>query len=250
MSLKDTLSYEPVELSFGTSGLRGLVTDMTDLECYINAIGFMRFLAKEDALIQGSRVFLGGDLRTSTPRIMQVMTAAITDAGYVPVYCGKIPTPALAYYALMHKSPCIMVTGSHIPADRNGIKFYKSAGEILKTDETVMQQHVTLARAEVYSSNVDLFDSNGSLQLLPALPVLDSAAETEYLKRYTDLFSDTSLSGKKIVMYQHSAVGRDVIAALLEALGAEVVRVGRTDTFVSIDTENVREKEKALDRKS
>ena len=36
--LKEALTYSPVELAFGTSGLRGLVTDMTDLECYINAV--------------------------------------------------------------------------------------------------------------------------------------------------------------------------------------------------------------------
>jgi phosphomannomutase len=28
-----------------------------------------------------------------------------------------------------------MVTGSHIPDDRNGIKFYRPAGEMLKDDE-------------------------------------------------------------------------------------------------------------------
>lgn len=28
-----------------------------------------------------------------------------------------------------------MVTGSHIPADRNGLKFYTPAGEITKADE-------------------------------------------------------------------------------------------------------------------
>ena len=31
-----------------------------------------------------------------------------------------------------------MVTGSHIPADRNGIKFNKCSGEILKRDEALM----------------------------------------------------------------------------------------------------------------
>jgi len=31
---------QPEELAFGTSGLRGLVTDITDLEAYINTRGF------------------------------------------------------------------------------------------------------------------------------------------------------------------------------------------------------------------
>jgi phosphoglucomutase len=47
---QQSLAYQPVELAFGTSGLRGLATDMTDLECYINVIGFIRFLEQADRL--------------------------------------------------------------------------------------------------------------------------------------------------------------------------------------------------------
>jgi phosphomannomutase len=35
-----------------------------------------------------------------------------------------------------------MVTGSHIPADRNGIKFYRPKGEVLKEDEAGMRGQV------------------------------------------------------------------------------------------------------------
>jgi phosphomannomutase len=43
----------------------------------------------------------------------------------------------------------------------------------------------------------------------------------------------------RLLVYQHSAVGRDLLVELLEQLGAEVVPAGRSDTFVPIDTENV-----------
>ena len=36
----------PTALAFGTSGLRGLVTDITDLEAYINTRGFLDYLFK------------------------------------------------------------------------------------------------------------------------------------------------------------------------------------------------------------
>jgi phosphomannomutase len=51
-----------------------------------------------------------------------------------------VPSPAVALYGLVHRVPAIMVTGSHIPADRNGIKFNKGSGEILKADETAIRQ--------------------------------------------------------------------------------------------------------------
>src|SRR5690242_21027545 len=110
MKLLESLDHKPVELAFGTSGLRGLVVDMTDLECYINTAGYLRFLADHDGLVQGEEVYVAEDLRDSSPRITRAVIAAIADGEYKPVYCSKIPTPALAYYALGKNKPCIMVS--------------------------------------------------------------------------------------------------------------------------------------------
>lgn len=233
----DYLSYEPVELSFGTSGLRGLVTDMTDLECYINVAGFLSYLAELGQL--GGTVYIAGDLRASTPCILRAVATAISDASQETVFCGFIPTPAVAYYAQTKGAPCIMVTGSHIPDDRNGIKFYKADGEVLKSDEAAIKNHVAEVRAKTYDSLDGKFTSAGELIEPAALPEVAPEAETAYKARYTDVFSPTVFKGKKIVMYQHSAVGRDTITDVLKSLGAEVVPVGRSSKFIPIDTENV-----------
>ena len=196
-------------------------------------------------------IYLAGDLRDSTPRITQVMVAAITDAGYTVVYGGKVPTPAIAFFALQHGAPCIMVTGSHIPADRNGIKFYKSAGEVLKADEKQMQQFVAEVRAEIYGQNMEdsPFDARGTLKNLPSIPPINNDVELTYKERYAAVFAPDSLAGKEIVFYQHSAVGREIIPEILRAAGATVTLVEPSDVFVSIDTENVREQEKQLFKK-
>lgn len=251
MTLVESLSYEPVELAFGTSGLRGLVTDMTDLECYINAAGYLRFLEQVDGVPKTTSIYLAGDLRDSTPRITQVMVAAITDAGYQVVYGGKVPTPAIAFYAREHNAPCIMVTGSHIPADRNGIKFYKSAGEVLKADEAPMQKFVAEVRAEIYNDEVQgsRFDTDGCLKDLPDIPPVDTNVALIYKERYAKVFPADSLQGKEIVFYQHSAVGREIIPEILSAMGASVMSVEPSDVFIPIDTENVREPEKQLFKK-
>ena len=44
ISMPRFLSYAPMPLAFGTSGLRGLVKDITDLEAYINVKGALRYL--------------------------------------------------------------------------------------------------------------------------------------------------------------------------------------------------------------
>jgi phosphomannomutase len=248
MKLIESLTYSPVELGFGTSGLRGLLTDMTDLECYINVMGFLRFLRKNDGLKDGDTIFLAGDLRSSTPRIMQAMVAAAETSNCVVVNGGKIPTPAIAYYALIHDAPCIMVTGSHIPADRNGIKFYKSAGEIMKSDEYAMQACVATSRREIYDQSTEdsLFARDGSMKTSAVVPGVNSHIEQTYLERYTSLFNATCFKGKQIIVYQHSAVGRDLLVTLFEKLGAEVVAVERSTSFIPIDTENVTEEDKRL----
>ena len=144
------LTHTPVSLAFGTSGLRGLVKDITDLEAYINVKGALRYLANTGDVRPGSSVVLAGDLRPSTERIMRACAAAIVDAGCAVENAGKIPTPALILRAIATGRAGVMVSGSHIPFDRNGIKLNKSVGEILKSDEQGITREVERVRAEEY----------------------------------------------------------------------------------------------------
>lgn len=245
---KKTLHYEPVELNFGTSGLRGLVSDMTDLECYINAVAFLRFIHDNEGYENGSDIYLAGDLRDSTSRILRAVQRAVSDSGYHAVYCGLIPTPALAYYALYKQAPGIMVTGSHIPADRNGIKFYKIAGEVMKEDEPTIKSIVAEVRERLYDQTDEesIFDEQGMFREPTAqLPVEIEEARRHYLRRFTAAFGPAPLADLSIVFYQHSAVGRDLLVDLLASLGAKVIPVGRSDTFMPIDSENVTDDNRA-----
>ncbi len=120
-------------LKFGTSGLRGLVTEMTDEVCAAHAAAFLRHLRRSGGRFDA--VLVGEDLRPSSPRIAAACRRAIRGEGAAAIACGVVPTPALALEAARRGVPAIMVTGSHIPFDRNGLKFYRPDGEITKTDE-------------------------------------------------------------------------------------------------------------------
>ena len=228
-------------VQFGTSGARGLVSSMTDRLCYAYTQGFLGFLAENGEFFPGQRVAIAGDLRPSTPRIMRSCAAAISDMGGIPVNCGFVPTPALAQLAFGDAIPSLMVTGSHIPADRNGIKFYRPHGEVLKSDEASITSQV-LHIAE------DWFSADGMLVSPQELPPVTDAV-TAYRRRYVDFFGATALSGLTIGVYQHSAVGRDVLVDILEGLGASTVRLGRSEVFVPVDTEAIREEDQALARR-
>ena len=206
---------------FGTSGARGLVSDMSDEVCFAYTTAFLNAVAAES----GS-VALATDLRPSSPRIAAACAAAIQHAGLNVDFCGAIPTPALAYYAQTHGLPAIVITGSHIPFDRNGIKFYSASGEITKKDEM-----------SIASAVVTLPDR----ELVVDLPPVNRSAYMAYMTRYLDFFPPGCLSGMKLGFYEHSSVARDFLTELLRALGAEVMSLGRVDEFVPIDTEAVSE---------
>lgn len=256
-------------LGFGTSGIRGLVSRdelasvradldaarideliakqgaMSDQECYINAMGFIKFLEEKDEIAKGDKIAIGGDLRMSTERIAAAVAQAVIDSGYTPDYVGSASSPALAYYAITNRMPSIMVTGSHIPEDRNGIKFTKKAGEVLKTDETPILSNVAKARAQVYGQlpEESPFDDNGMFkpEKKPVLPAhQEGLVMGMYVRRYLDALPADYLKGKTVVVYQHTSVARDTIVEILEGLGAKVIPVGYVkEGFVPVDTEKV-----------
>ena len=145
-TLRSRLAYEPKELKFGTSGRRGEVVHLTQLEIYLNVLGELEYLlgleSGEGGIRAGDPFYTGSDLRPSSGAIRQAVEAAVRDAGMRPVYLGPIPTPALTYYALSRGKGSIMVTGSHIPFDRNGYKLNTSRGELLKHQEGPINRSV------------------------------------------------------------------------------------------------------------
>jgi phosphomannomutase len=77
---------------------------------------------------------------------------------------------------------------------------------------------------------------------------LDAGRES-YVRRYLDFFPEDGLSGKRIVVYQHSAVGRDLLVGILRSLGADVLPMERAESFIPIDTEDISdERLRELDR--
>ncbi len=239
---------EAKPLKFGTSGLRALVREMTDMECYINTRGFINFLEKAEGISKGGEIAIGGDRRESTHRIMAAVKRAVEDGGYLPLNCGLLPSPALAYYAMGKGIPSVMVTGSHVPADRNGIKFTKKSGEVLKSDEQDILEGVEKARNEEYAKGwkESSFDENFMFKHEEVLPKASGEAIARYVDRYTSVFSPDALKDAdgnplKVLLYQHSAVGRDILEDILKALGASVVAIGRSEQFVPVDTEKISE---------
>ncbi len=243
-------------VQFGTSGLRGLVSDLSDIACYAYARAFLQYCLQweqepenrsygelaappsgEDDMprLADRKVAVSGDLRRSTSRIIRAVYRAVIDMGMTPLDCGRFPTPTLALFAMSCGIPGIMVTGSHIPDDRNGIKFFLPDGEITKRDERQI-------REQAVEISDDMFSEDGRMHemLFPRWVETDRGdAAQGYYSRYVDAFPHGLLDGMRFGLYEHSAVGSELLGDLYESLGAEVLRLGRSAEFVPIDTESL-----------
>lgn len=206
-------------VSFGTSGLRGLVTALTDdvVGGYIRA-----FVA---VCPIGSGLHVGRDLRASSPDIADMVITAARRAGVDVTDCGAVSTPALALAAMNAGAAAVMVTGSHIPDDRNGLKFYLPTGEISKADETAITQAL-------------LVEPQAAVPHIGAL-VQAPDVMAHYVARYANCLGPQALLGLKLGVYQHSSVARDALLNMVKGMGAQAVALGRAATFIPVDTESV-----------
>lgn len=231
-TLSDCLSGTSV--SFGTSGLRGLSDELEGPIVCVAVRAFLAHMRDSCNYNCGGNIFVAHDLRPSSPAIAALAISTIEQLGYTVVFGGAIPTPALAFTSISENAPALMITGSHIPFDRNGVKFYSPSGEITKQDE-------------ISILNAAISDQEGQITAID-LPAADPTIAERYKSRYEDTFRN-SLQGLRIGFYEHSAVGRDLTKELFSTLGAEIVSLGRTNKFVPIDTEAVSHDDRIQARK-
>ncbi len=229
MKINDLMASSGV--GFGTSGARGAVEAMTSPVCYAYTRAFLQAMSDQDRIQPGDKVYLAGDLRPSTGQILAACIRAVIDNGQLPVYVGRLPSPAVVCYAMFNRAASIMVTGSHIPDDRNGIKFNRPDGEILKSDEEAIRvQSVELPSPFPTISEQDL-------------PAIDDRAGQFYIQRFTSFFEADCLKGMRVGIYQHSGVARDLLVEIVEALGADATPLARSDIFIPVDTEAIRKED-------
>ncbi|CAH0338916.1 phosphomannomutase [Rhizobium sp. CECT 9324] len=223
-------------VKFGTSGLRGLSSDLVGSVSALYATAFARFLLEGNLVSAGGCVVVARDFRQSSPEIAATVMAALTRAGLTPIDCGTIPTPALALYGAAIQAGGIMITGSHIPADRNGIKFYRPDGEIDKQDE---QTIVALAASLEDDAEANRVERGSGANH-------EAEATDLFLARNFATLPEQALAGMRVGIYQHSTVARDMMVKVFEHFGATVFPLGRSEQFIPVDTEAVSEETVAL----
>ncbi|PKP60131.1 MAG: phosphoglucosamine mutase [Candidatus Altiarchaeales archaeon HGW-Altiarchaeales-1] len=125
---------------FGTTGIRGTANDFLTPEfCSKIACVFGNYLNEK---FNAKNVLVGMDPRTSSDMIRTAVISGLLSAGCDVYDSGITPVPSIQY-AVKEKiykfDAGIMITGSHIPIDRNGLKFFMPDGNEVygKTEEEI-----------------------------------------------------------------------------------------------------------------
>ena len=170
---------------FGTSGIRGSITEKTTADLALNlgrALGTF--------LKGGGTVGIGTDARTSREMLRNGLVAGVLSTGTDVMDLGIAPMPAVAYCSQINGiSASVIVTASHNPATDNGFKFFTGGREFIRTEESVIENCV--AEKRYLAAN---WDSCGKVQSLDI-----RGQYLKYLKEFL-LKRGTRSKGTKILL--------------------------------------------------
>lgn len=165
------------------------------------AIGTIAGEMGEQALI------VGCDGRTSSPRIKSALVRALLETGRDVVDIGLVPTPVL-YFATRHLKyrSGIMITGSHNPADQNGLK-------IVLNQQTIAAGGIQQIRDRVLAGKFS--SGNGRVTREDVVPA--------YME---EILHDIAIAVPlKIVIDAGNGATSELAPRLFEELGCEVERL-------------------------
>ena len=121
------------------SDLYGKTVDLTEEAASDIAYGFGRWLSEVQKKSPAQlTVAVGRDSRFTGPALQEAVCASLSRMGYRVLDCGLASTPAMFMSCVFPQTACdgaVMITASHLPPDRNGLKFFeKHKGGLDKAD--------------------------------------------------------------------------------------------------------------------
>ena len=200
------------------SDVRGIASDifkpvtLTDEAVYIIMRAFCAWCEQKYDK-KPKAIAVGHDVRISTDRILKQVLNAVTDAGIDAVNCGLCSTPSM-FMLLKSKFGCdasVMITASHLPADRNGLKFFTPDGGLKEEDI----EHILKIAAE---GNFEVSKKLGSVTNRSFLPYYCLSLID---KVRTACGEERPLEGKKIIVDAGNGAGGFFCDMVLKPLGAD-----------------------------
>ncbi len=159
-------------------------------------------------------VAVGYDSRISAPSLCKAVVEGITSTGHNAYVTGLSTTPSMFTLLQDQDAPAchgsIMITASHLPFNRNGLKFFSPQGGLESAD---VKEILTLAYTYRFSE--------GLIGEEISYPYIDRYANSLVEKVRKETGEETPLSGKKIVVDAGNGAGGFFADKVLAPLGAD-----------------------------
>lgn len=162
---------------------------------------------------------VGGDGRESTPELSRALIEGLLAAGIDVLDIGMVPTPVLYYAATKHaEATGIMVTGSHNPAEYNGIKMMVAGKSLAEGDIEALLSWIQREASRPRSASAP---RSAAIRQHP-IPILE-----EYIDAVVANI-EPNPRRLKVVIDSGNGVGGLIAKPLFERIGCEVVSLFET----------------------
>lgn len=168
-----------------------------------------RVLGSEAVERNCKSMVIARDGRNSSPALCKSLTQGILSTGTNVIDLGRVPTPVLYFVAHHHKGHTgAMITGSHNPADYNGVKIVLN-GETLAS-EKIQEIKQRIDKAQFVTGIKGKLETN-----------------TSYINEYIGFITDDVhlVRPMKIVVDSGNGVAGELGPTLLRTIGCEVIEL-------------------------
>lgn len=183
------------------------------------AKSFLSWLKKDKGNDKKLTVAVGMDSRLSGPDLKSAFIEAATGAGADVLDCGLASTPAMFMTTVSENYKAdgsVMLTASHLPYNRNGLKFFTEKGGLEKQDITDI---LSLAASE----EEEVAKEKGTSKEVPFIDEYAAMFVEKVRKEVNDTENYSEpLKGFKIVVDAGNGAGGFYASKVLQVLGADI----------------------------
>ena len=151
-------------------------------------------------------ISVGRDSRLSGAELMQAVTEGINSVGSRVYDFAMASTPAMFMSTITAGFECdgaIMLTASHLPFNRNGMKFFTAKGGLEKQDISAILALAAINKFEISA-------------------VIGSSIEHDFISVYANQFVEQIRQGLKIIVDAGNGAGGFYADRVLKPLGADI----------------------------
>lgn len=201
MSYKEKQVERSVFRAYDIRGVIGKELNADDFYTIGRAISVRLYALKR------SKIFIARDGRLTSDELTTALKQGLLDSGITVIDLGAAATPVMYYAVNTTEIDCgLMVTGSHNPADYNGIKMVLAGKTLVQSD---IDELYNLVEAAVFVNK----ENQGDYLTHDIIP--------DYINR---IVSDIQLKRPlKVVVDCGNGIAGPVIPKVIEALGCEVI---------------------------